>query len=424
MRSFSSAPRRRVAAAALAAALTCGLGTTLSLSTPASAKDLQDRQRDLAQRIESTRTSVDEASGRARRATAALESATAALSDARARLGRVEERVAAAAVRNTDLRAELAVSQERLATAQARLIAGRIEVVETRNRATETITSVYQGAGDPGLRTLSSFLSAGSLEEIEAEQQAEDLIVGRQVGAYDDVRAAEERLEATEAAVTEATDLVAAQQAEAARTVESLRVLRGTVVGARDRVLQKVQANRDARRTALAARARDQRALAQLRRQEAEVREKILAAQRRAERAGTGYTGSTSGLFTMPSGGAVSSPYGFRTHPIYGYYSLHDGVDFGGGCGAALRASAPGRVVSAYWSDVYGRRLIVDHGAVDGVGLATIYNHASSYTVGVGAQVARGQTIGYMGDSGWSTGCHLHFTVSANGRTVNPQNWF
>ena len=119
----------------------------------------------------------------------------------------------------------------------------------------------------------------------------------------------------------------------------------------------------------------------------------------------------------------MTSPFGYRRHPIYGYWGMHDGVDFGPGCGAPIRAAGPGRVVASYWSDVYGRRLIVSHGAVGGVGLATIYNHATSYNVGVGASVARGQTIGYVGSTGWSTGCHLHFTVLRNGQPVDPMQY-
>ena len=126
----------------------------------------------------------------------------------------------------------------------------------------------------------------------------------------------------------------------------------------------------------------------------------------------------------MPVAGGVTSPFGYRTHPIYGYWGLHDGTDFGGGCGQPIHAAESGRVVSSYWSDVYGRRLIVNHGVLNGAGVATIYNHAASYTVGAGAQVQRGQVIGYVGDTGWSTACHLHFTVMANGQAVDPANWF
>ncbi len=423
MRSFPSAPRRRAAAATLAVALTCGLGTTLPLTSPASASDLRDRQQDLQARIEARQNGIDEASDRARRADEALDAATARLADARQRLTRLEGEVDEAEDRNAALRVELAASEERLAAAEAALVVGRLEVVQTRNEATETITSIYQGAGDPGLRTLSSFLSAGSLEDIEAEQQAEQLIVGRQTTAYDDVQAAEDRLEATEAEVSEATDLVAAQQAEAARTVERMRVLRDRAVTARDRVLEMVRTNRSARQEARAARARDQQALVALERQEAAVRQKILAAQRAAEKAGTGYTGETTGLFTMPSGGSVTSPYGYRTHPIYGYYGLHDGTDFAPGCGAPLVAMGDGTVISRSYSDVYGNRLFVSLGNVNGVNLTAVYNHASGYSVGVGQQVSQGQTLGYVGDTGWSTGCHLHFTLLRNGTAVDPMSY-
>ncbi len=423
MRSFPSAPRRRAAAATLAVALTCGLGTTLPLTSPASASDLRDRQQDLQARIEARQNGIDEASDRARDADAALAATTARLADARERLTRLAGELDEAGDRNAELRVELAASEERLVAAEAALVVGRIEVVETRNEATETITSIYQGAGDPGLRTLSSFLSAGSLEDIEAEQQAEQLIVGRQTTAYDDVQAAEDRLEASEAEVSEATDLVAAQQAEAARTVERMRVLRDRAVTARDRVLEMVLTDRSARQEALAARARDQQALVALERQEAAVRRKILAAQRAAEKAGTGYTGETTGLFTMPSGGAVTSPYGYRTHPIYGYYGLHDGTDFAPGCGAPLVAMGDGTVISRSYSDVYGNRLFVSLGNVNGVNLTAVYNHASGYSVGVGQQVSQGQTLGYVGDTGWSTGCHLHFTLLQNGAAVDPMSY-
>ena len=125
-----------------------------------------------------------------------------------------------------------------------------------------------------------------------------------------------------------------------------------------------------------------------------------------------------------PVNGPVTSPYGYRVHPIYGYYSLHDGVDFGAGCGQPLYSAGSGRVIQRYFSSVWGNRMIIDNGYARGVGLGTIYNHATSYIVGVGQHVRRGQVIGYVGTTGWSTGCHLHFTVMVNGRPTNPMSWF
>jgi murein DD-endopeptidase MepM/ murein hydrolase activator NlpD len=160
------------------------------------------------------------------------------------------------------------------------------------------------------------------------------------------------------------------------------------------------------------------RKLKQLKADQARI-ERMLAARAH----GSAPTGPSDGFLSFPVRGPVTSAFGYRVHPIYGYWGLHDGTDFGAGCGTPLYASADGRVLSRYWSDGYGNRLILDHGVVRGVGLASIYNHATSYTVGVGARVRRGQVIGYVGSTGWSTGCHLHFTVMVNGKAVDPMNW-
>ena len=119
----------------------------------------------------------------------------------------------------------------------------------------------------------------------------------------------------------------------------------------------------------------------------------------------------------------MTSPYGYRVHPIYGYYSLHNGTDFRAYCGTPLHAAADGTVVARYYSSVYGNRLYVSVGNVNGKNVTVVYNHATSYNVGVGQHVSRGQVLGYSGTTGWSTACHLHFIVMVNGNTVNPLNW-
>ena len=80
-------------------------------------------------------------------------------------------------------------------------------------------------------------------------------------------------------------------------------------------------------------------------------------------------------------------------------------------------------MISKYYSSVYGNRLFVYVGTVNGNSLTIVYNHASGYGVGVGQRVARGQVLGYSGNTGWSTACHLHFTVLVNGQPVDPMNW-
>ena len=128
--------------------------------------------------------------------------------------------------------------------------------------------------------------------------------------------------------------------------------------------------------------------------------------------------------FSYPVYGPITSPYGMRFHPILHYWKLHDGTDFKAGCGAPIRAPAPGRVAERYYNGGYGNRLMIDHGYVRGKFVTTGYNHAISYTVRVGQRVRKGQVIGYVGSTGYSTGCHLHLMVWLNGRVTNPMRWF
>ena len=127
--------------------------------------------------------------------------------------------------------------------------------------------------------------------------------------------------------------------------------------------------------------------------------------------------------FVHPVGGAVTSPYGRRLHPVLHVWKLHDGTDFGAACGTPIRAAYAGRVTRVGPSTGYGNRLFLDHGRVDGRAVTTAYNHATRYVVRTGAHVRRGQVIGYAGRTGYATGCHLHLMVWLDGRLVDPMTW-
>ena len=132
----------------------------------------------------------------------------------------------------------------------------------------------------------------------------------------------------------------------------------------------------------------------------------------------------SSGYLSVPVDGArVSSEFGMRFHPILHYWRLHAGIDFAVGCGTPVHAAADGQVISAGWGGSYGNRIVVDHGLVGSIGLATTYNHLTSIVVSSGP-VSRGQLIGYSGTTGSSTGCHLHFETYDDGTPVNPRKWF
>ncbi len=118
----------------------------------------------------------------------------------------------------------------------------------------------------------------------------------------------------------------------------------------------------------------------------------------------------------------ITSSYGWRMHPVLGYARLHAGTDFRAYCGTAIKASASGKVVGSSYRGGFGNQVLINHGTVNGSNLMTSYNHLSRYAVSSGQSVKQGQVIGYSGNTGTSSACHLHLEVYVNGATVNPMS--
>ena len=129
--------------------------------------------------------------------------------------------------------------------------------------------------------------------------------------------------------------------------------------------------------------------------------------------------GSAPGTLARPVPGAISSAFGPRIHPIHGYSLMHNGIDMNAGSGQAIVSAASGTVIFAGVKGGYGNTIMVDHGG----GMVTLYAHQSKFAVSTGQSVKRGQTIGYVGSTGVSTGPHLHFEVRVGGNPVNPAKY-
>ena len=121
----------------------------------------------------------------------------------------------------------------------------------------------------------------------------------------------------------------------------------------------------------------------------------------------------------VPSCHTITSYFGYRIHPIYGYSKLHTGLDIGASYGASIVAANSGTVIYAGWDGGSGTCVIIDHGG----GITTLYGHNSSLSVSYGQQVSRGQHIANAGSTGNSTGPHCHFEVRVNGGYVDPLNY-
>ena len=134
------------------------------------------------------------------------------------------------------------------------------------------------------------------------------------------------------------------------------------------------------------------------------------------------FSGSTipgSGVFSYPIHGRLTSPFGLRRHPVFKVVSFHSGVDLAAPYGTPIMASDSGRVIFNGWYGGYGKVVIVDHG----MNYSTLYAHLSRTSVNRGKPIIKGEIVGYEGQTGYSTGPHLHFEVRKGGRPQNPLNY-
>lgn len=154
-------------------------------------------------------------------------------------------------------------------------------------------------------------------------------------------------------------------------------------------------------------------ALAELERASAQLETMI----RQIQGGGSGEVLGT-GVYTWPTPSckSITSPYGMRNHPLLNQRKMHTGIDIGASMSASIVAADSGTVIFAGWMNAYGNTIIVDHGG----GMSTLYAHQSRFSVAKGDSVVKGQEIGKVGSTGWSTGPHLHFEVRINGTYTDP----
>ena len=152
---------------------------------------------------------------------------------------------------------------------------------------------------------------------------------------------------------------------------------------------------------------------------EARIQELIRQQQSGGSSGGSGSSGSNSGVdgYIWPTNNTrvVTSPYGERWCPFHGYES-HNGADIDAARGSAVLAAKSGRVIQAGWNGGYGISVMIAHDD----GITTLYGHMDGCSVSVGQTVSQGETIGICGNTGNSSGAHIHYTMYKNGGTIDP----
>ena len=397
-----------------------------ALAGPASAgkrDDLERQKRGVNGQLGDAKKSYDQSSKQFARAVDALQTAQRQLDAAEAHLGSTRGELATAEARDAQMQAELIKSEAELDVAVAQFAKGKKELAASE-RVVQQYTVESLQEGDRGLRAFGDLLRGESPTRYSEKISLSDSVSDAQLATMQRLAASKVMLKLHREKVQELRDQVAAERAAAAANLVRMQQLEADAQDQAEEVDRLVGERAEARDSAAAIKRDDEKQLRQLERERASLNARLAALARKDRKSGgKGAGGDGGGTLSRPVGGPVTSPYGMRKHPITGVYKLHDGTDFSAGCGTPIRAAAAGKIIEQYFNGGYGNRVILNNGIKRGKSVVTTYNHLSRYAKRRGAHVSRGEVIGYVGSTGYSTGCHLHFMVIANGRTTNPMGW-
>lgn len=341
-----------------------------------------------------------------------------------------EDKVRAATVAIRAAEDAAAVADERADQLDDQIAAIRIRL---RERAVEAYIGSEAAARDE--------LDTANLLESTIRRSLIDQIIGDEYELVDQLRTAVAEQEAAEAEAQAALDAAEAERrdlndrlADLEATLKEAEELRAEVRG-RVAQWQTISDEIEAADQEIADEIRRleeqaRRAAEEQARQEAEARRVAEEeARRAAEDAAAAETEDEAddepddelptGDFSIshrPVSGIITSPFGERVHPIFGTVRNHYGTDFNGSTGDPIVAASGGVVLSSGWRTGYGNTVVVSHGE----GFTTLYAHMSDMNVSAGDQVAGGDLIGWVGNTGWSTGSHLHFEVRLDGVALDP----
>jgi murein DD-endopeptidase MepM/ murein hydrolase activator NlpD len=316
--------------------------------------------------------------------------------------------------------ARLSVLQGQLAGARARLttldgtIARQTDRLErlrgeyrvALSRLERRVRELYMTDGPDALAFVLGTASFAdlidNLDLLDRIGQQDERIAARVKASRDGVADARRRTRAARVEAAHVEAAVASATAEQQGVVSRLVASRDALVAARREKTTTLASIRGDRESTL-------EEIDALEEQSAALAERIRQAQQQASTA-TVVVRSGSGAVAWPVSGPVTSGFGIR------WGRMHEGIDIAVAEGTPVRAAAAGTVIYAGWLGGYGNLVVVDHGN----GLSTAYAHNSSLGVGVGQSVAAGEIVSYSGNTGNSTGPHVHFEVRVNGSAVDP----
>jgi murein DD-endopeptidase MepM/ murein hydrolase activator NlpD len=409
---------RGMVAAALSAALAIG---ALSLG-PALADTEEDKQKvDAA--VAAAGDDLEAANAEVRKAIADLQDAKEKLPAARQAL--TEARAAAQVASEADLAAQAELEQATAAAIRAEQERAEVEfqIQDLQSRVGNLAREVYQNGAFADFDLLITAGSPTELADRAAALAAVSRVNNQTLARMGEIRAElalkEARLEVLRQQVDEKRQL-------AAIALKQANIARDRAAAAKAQVDLLVAQRATALNVAAAQRANvlkqyksvqaEQQRIAALLAKEAAAEAARLAAGRAPRFVPT----ETDGFLWPLPGEPVGQGVGPRIHPVYGYRSCHTGVDMGAPTGTPILATAAGIVLVNATGGPYGNHTLMSHGN----GMFSMYAHQSRFGAAEGQELKKGEVVGYVGSTGYSTGPHLHFEIHVGGVPYDPMGWF
>lgn len=345
-----------------------------------------------------------------------LNAANGRVYDAQAQLDQTNAAIGQVNAQLDDVDARERYTQERLDRNTAALAAAQASLKLHDDLLKRRLVAIYEN-GD--LEYLNVLLTAHSFSEFVERWEDLRLLIAANQAVVRERKEAAQRVAAVEASLQATRIALVAQREEREHAHARLAALADeranlVAIAAQQRhgvatqvaAIENLTAGEEARLEAL------------IRQRQAE-----LDAQRAAARKAAGIAGvipppgeGAPGSLIWPVSGPITSPFGMRRNPFGGAPDFHPGIDIGVNVGTTVVAAASGTVIMAQWYGGYGNYILIDHGG----GISTGYGHLSAFYVSAGQHVRRGQAIAASGNTGASTGPHVHFEVRKNGKPIDP----
>lgn len=431
---------RRNVSMAIAAALLAAPMLAMPLA-PASAEPTKDdkvaERQEVQDRLDDLRIELDDVNGD-------LADTYLALAETELLIPQAQQDLEDAQVALEDAREEDRKVGERLETAEeeerrlsGEVEAGQEEVDRSGGELATVALDAYKGGGLPNPSSV--YIGSASPQDAVDRSMNYRLTMASQGTRLDTLRTDQSVTENSAERLTAVREEIKQLKIDAEEAVETMRQAEQVASDAKtalDDLYETQKTQRDTLEQKKQQYEGDQTTLEQrsstldgeieeLARQEREREQRLLEQQQQSSSGGGGNapvagSANTGGGWVYPVNARLNSNFGWRVHPVYGTRKLHAGVDFPSACGVPVGATHSGRVISREYNSRSGNKIVISHGIQNGRLMTSSYHHLQGFAASVGQQVSAGDTVGYVGTTGASTGCHLHFEIHEDGNAVNP----